>query len=39
LIGAGFATVAIGVIALPELPVIAVSGIASAAVGLLLLPR
>jgi len=39
LIGAGFATVAIGVIALPELPVIAVSGIAAAAVGLLLLPR
>jgi ubiquinone biosynthesis protein len=36
LIGAGFAAVAIGVVALPELPVIAILGVASAAVGLLL---
>ena len=36
LVGAGFAAVAIGVIALPELPVIAILGVALIAVGLLL---
>jgi hypothetical protein len=36
LIGAGFATVAISVIALPELPAIALFGLALAAGGLLL---
>ena len=36
LVGAGFAAVAIGVIALPELPAIAVLGVALAGVGLLL---
>ena len=36
LIGAGFTAVAIGVVALPELPAIAIFGIALAAVGLLL---
>ena len=36
LVGAGFAAVAIGVIALPELPAIAILGVALVAVGLLL---
>ena len=36
LVGAGFTAVAIGVVALPELPVIAILGVALSAVGLLL---
>ena len=35
-VGAGFAAVAIGVVALPELPIIAILGVALAGVGLFL---